>query len=136
MRVVLDTNIVLVSVSERSPFHWVMEELEKKTFEIGVTTDILDEYAEVLEEHMDLATAENALTTILKIENHTKIEKYFFWQMVEKDPDDNKFVDCAIAFNADYIVTEDKHLKALKQDEFFRTKVVRLQEFKEILKVE
>ncbi len=113
MRVVLDTNIILVSVSERSPFHWIMTELEKGTFHICITSDILNEYAEVIEEHMSFATAENAIGTILQLPNHLMVEKFFFWQMVEKDPDDNKFVDCAISCNADFIVSEDRDLRNL-----------------------
>ncbi|MCB0519170.1 MAG: putative toxin-antitoxin system toxin component, PIN family [Lewinellaceae bacterium] len=135
MRVVLDTNAVLVSVSERSPFHWIMLLLENGKFTICVTTDILDEYAEVIEEHMDSITADIAVSTILQLPNHIKVEKYFFWQLVEKDPDDNKFVDCAIACNADYIVSEDRHLRALKPNEFYKTKTVTVAEFKELFNI-
>ena len=135
MKIVLDTNVFLVSVSERSQFHWVISELEKENYTICVTTDILNEYAEILEEHMGLPTAEDAIKTILEIPNHIKVEKYFFWQMVEKDPDDNKFVDCAIACDALYIVSEDKDLRALKQDEFFKVKVLTIAQFKEVLAI-
>lgn len=118
MKVVLDTNIFLVSVSERSPFHWVIDELEKGSYTICVTTDILNEYAEVLEVHMNVRTADDAIKTILDVPNHLKVEKYYFWQMVEKDPDDNKFVDCAIACDAMYIVSEDKDLRHLNRMNF------------------
>ena len=31
------------------------------------------------------------------------IEKYYNWNLIKNDPDDNKFVDCAVAANAKYI---------------------------------
>ena len=134
MKVVLDTNVFLVAISEFSPFHWVIEELEKENYTICVTTDILDEYAEVVGDHMGSEIADLALEAILQLPNHLKIEKYFFWQLVDNDPDDNKFVDCAIASNSLYIVSEDKDLRKLKVDDFFKTKVIRIEEFKKILK--
>ena len=49
-----------------------------------------------------------------------------------KDEDDNKFVDCAIAANADYLITQDKDFNILKQIDFPKINIVRLDEFKEI----
>lgn len=51
------------------------------------------------------------------------------------DPDDNKFVDCAIASNADFIVTEDRHFQLLKDVPFPRVNVIGIEEFKEVLSV-
>ena len=41
----------------------------------------------------------------------------------------NKFVDCAIAGNADYIVTHDKHFNVLKGMGFPEVKILRTDEF-------
>lgn len=43
MKIVLDTNVLLVAISQRSPFHWILEELLGGTFTICFTTDILEE---------------------------------------------------------------------------------------------
>ena len=48
----------------------------------------------------------------------------------------NKFVDCALACNARYIVTEDKHFDELKKVTFPKVDVVSLHEFITILKTE
>jgi predicted nucleic acid-binding protein len=53
---------------------------------------------------------------------------YYKWQLIEADPD-NKFVDVAIAANADFLVTNDRHFEVLKQLAFPRVPVIRLQEF-------
>lgn len=39
------------------------------------------------------------------------ITKYFYWNLIANDPDDDKFVDCAIAANADIIVTGGWYFK-------------------------
>ena len=47
--------------------------------------------------------------------------------------DDNKFADCAIAANADYLITNDKGFNILKQIEFPKISVVTIQEFEKII---
>ncbi len=47
------------------------------------------------------------------------------------DEDDNKFVDCAIAAGADYIVTEDHHFDYLRQIPFPQLNVISLDDFLE-----
>lgn len=49
--------------------------------------------------------------------------------LITKDPDDNKFVDCAIFANADFIVSDDKHFNELGSVEFPKVLVVRLDDF-------
>ena len=50
------------------------------------------------------------------------------------DKDDNKFVDCAIAGNAKFIVTNDKHFNALKDIHFPIVDVVSSADFLQKLK--
>ena len=45
---------------------------------------------------------------VMRIEVTTK------WLLIVQDPDDDKFVDCAVAGQADYIVTNDGHFNILK----------------------
>ena len=52
MRVVIDTNLVLTCISRKSHLHWIFQKLIDGEFEICVTTEILNEYAEILERHM------------------------------------------------------------------------------------
>lgn len=135
MNVVLDTNVLLVAISERSPFHWIIAALENGKYNRCLTTDILVEYNEIIARHMGPEVADLALKAILQLPNLVFVNKYYFWQLVSKDPDDNKFVDCAIASNAKYIVSEDRHLSAIKTDEFFKVEVLSIADFKVILAV-
>lgn len=46
------------------------------------------------------------------------VDRYFRWHLIEADPDDNAFVDCAIASGADALVTEDRHCDVLAEVDF------------------
>ena len=48
--------------------------------------------------------------------------------MIKEDPDDNKFVDCAVSGSARYIVSEDHHFSGLKKIDFPRVDVLTLEE--------
>ena len=49
------------------------------------------------------------------------------------DKDDNKFADCAIAGNADYLVTNDSHFNVLKTIGFPKITIITIDEFLAIL---
>lgn len=57
------------------------------------------------------------------------ITKYYKWNLIESDPDDNKFVDCAIAGNAKYLVSDDKHFRVLKRIDFPKINLLTTEEF-------
>ena len=56
--------------------------------------------------------------------------------LMKKAPDDNKFVDCAIVANAQYIVTEDKHFQVLQSIDFPKVDVIDLDSFLSLLQQE
>ena len=133
MRIVLDTNVLLVSISRRSPHHPIFQAFEEKQYELLVTTDILLEYEEIIGEEMSVNVAQNIVKGIQESNNAPHIHKYFFWNLITVDPDDNKFVDCAIAGNADFIVTDDRHFKVLKSIPFPKVMVISADDFVEML---
>jgi uncharacterized protein len=135
MKIVLDTNILLVSVSNRSPFHLIFKSFIERKFELCVTTEILDEYSEILSEHSSQYLEQYVLDTISNASNVAFINRYFAFELIKADLDDNKFVDCAIAANADYIVTNDQHFNVLKTIPFPKVKVINIAEFMTILSI-
>jgi len=46
---------------------------------------------------------------------------------------DNKFVDCAIAGNVDYLVSNDKHFNCLKKIDFPKLNLLSIDEFMDLL---
>ena len=61
------------------------------------------------------------------------IDRYYRWQLIKADPDDDKFADCAVAGRADYLVTEDKHFNVLREISFPKINVVGVEEFRQYL---
>ena len=97
-----------------------------------MTTDILAEYAEIIEEHMGSEASEATMGVLENLPNIILTNNYFRFQLL-KDIDDNKFVDCAIASNANFIVSHDKDFNVLKKIEFPKVKVIDTNSFNEIL---
>lgn len=135
MKIVLDTNVLLVAIPFGTSYYPIFDAFLNGTFEHYITTDILDEYAEKLEEKYSqrLHVVENTLMAIENSPDVVRISKYFFWRLISVDPDDNKFVDCAIAANADYIVTNDRHLNVLRDIPFPSVRVISADDFVEML---
>lgn len=94
-----------------------------------VNSDILNEYEEILAEKTNAEIARNVVRAIMRL--HTTIfqQVYFHFGLIEADPDDNKFVDCAVAVDAEYIVTNDAHFNILKQIEWPRLTIIDIKEF-------
>lgn len=67
---------------------------------VCVTTEIIEEYAEILATFHDPSFAEQVVNFLLKLPQTQLITTYFSWNFIHEDPDDNKFIDCAIAANA------------------------------------
>lgn len=133
MRVVIDTNQLLTCFSARSKTHWLWQAFKNQQFELCVTTEILEEYAEIFEQKYSFEAAELVLDILTESPNMLLIKEYFYWELIKTDPDDNKFVDCALMANAHYIVTEDKHFKVLKKIPFPKISVLNLDTFKILL---
>ncbi|MEQ8705123.1 MAG: putative toxin-antitoxin system toxin component, PIN family [Phaeodactylibacter sp.] len=133
MKVVLDTNVLLVSISPKSRFRPIFDAFITERYKLCVTTDILAEYEEVLSRHMGNELTEYALQLIENAPNVLWTTKYFKWQLVKSDADDNKFVDCAIASNADFIVSNDKHFNVLHDLSFPKVNVQKAAAFLKLM---
>ncbi|MBK9511994.1 MAG: putative toxin-antitoxin system toxin component, PIN family [Cytophagaceae bacterium] len=128
-KVVIDTNVFLVSISSKSKYHWLFEAILNENFFLCVTTEILDEYAEIIEQKMGYEAGETAMALILSLPNVIFTNSFFRFNLL-KDPDDNKFVDCAIAANADFLLTHDSDFNILKSIEFPKVKVIDTNQFR------
>lgn len=131
--VVLDTNVLLVSISSRSQFHWLFQGLLQNTFQIVITNEILTEYEEIISNKYSVPVAKNVIRTLLLLPNVAKVDVFYNWSLIRNDVDDNKFVDCAVAAGADYIVTNDRHFDVLKEIDFPTVKVVNISLFETLL---
>lgn len=115
--VVLDTNVLLVSISVRSRLHWVFAGLLEGNYTLCVTTEMLTEYAEIIGRQMGDEYREQTLEVLINLPNVRFITPYYRFHLL-RDPDDNKFVDCAVAAGADLLVTHDRDFDVLRQVPF------------------
>ncbi len=131
-KVVLDTNVLLVSISKRSKLHWVFRALLDEKYELCVTTEILNEYAEIIEQHMGQEASESTMGTIENLSNVNFTTSYYRFRLLN-DEDDNKFVDCAIAANASFIVSHDTDFSMLRSIDFPNVNVINTESFRKVL---
>ena len=128
MRLVLDTNSLIECVSRRSRYHDLWLSFIDGRNQLCVTTEILNEYVEILQRETTENFASIMLEVILNNPNTLFINIFYKFNLITADPDDNKFIDCAIAAQAKYIVTEDHHYDALRDLEFPKVDIIGLDE--------
>ena len=133
MKLVVDTNVMLVSVSSKSPHHWIFQLFASGEHELCATIDILLEYQEKFIEHIGETRAAGILAAIVEFPNLVQVNTYFNFNLIHNDPDDNKFVDCAIAASAYCIVTEDNDFKILKTIDFPKVNVLSIAELRNLI---
>ena len=134
MKVVIDTNCLMASIAKISKSRWLFDAILNGSIDFAVTTDILEEYEEIISTFYSSPNlAKNVVEMLVNRPNMVKVTPYYFWFLIKDDPDDNKFVDCAVACGADYLITEDNHFNILKNITFPRLQVLTRHEFQKII---
>ena len=132
-KLVIDTNSLLQCISRRSRYHDLWLSLLDGRNVLCVTTEILSEYAEIIEQKSSTKFAELALSVITNNPYTLFVTPYYHFKLIAADPDDDKFVDCAVASNAKFVVTEDKHYDVLQDIDLPRVDVIKLDEIIQII---
>ena len=112
-----------------SPYHKIWTDILEGKISLCVNTEILDEYEEILADKTNKDVAYNVVETIARLRTTRYQESYVHFGLIYEDPDDNKFVDCAVAGQAEYIVTNDRHYSVLKNLPWPKINVVNIKEF-------
>lgn len=133
MRIVLDTNCLLASLSRRGAYFNVWKGLQEGKYTLCVSNEILEEYEEIIAQKTNSVIASNVVQTLLNAPSVELIDAFFRFDLIKNDPDDNKFVDCAIAGNATFVVSNDSHFDVLKEIDFPKLILKSLQEFSAML---
>jgi putative PIN family toxin of toxin-antitoxin system len=133
MNVVVDTNVFVISLTSKSPYHKIFTALRNQDYSISVSNDILLEYHEIIEQKYSVRAANEFINLLAELHNVSFINVYYNWHLIHVDKDDNKFVDCGIAAGVDFIVSEDGHFNVLKKIQFPKIKVIGIDEFLQML---
>jgi len=131
--IVLDTNCLLQSLPSRSPYHKIWTDILSGEISLCVNTDILEEYEEKLGEYANPEVAHNVVKAIVSLTTTTIQNTYVHFELLPGDADDNKFVDCAVAANAELIVTNDKDFNPLKTIQWPRVEIMTIQDFIKVI---
>lgn len=120
---------MLQTLPARSPYHKIWTDILCGKISLCVNTEILNEYEEILAQKMTREIAHNVVEAIARL--HTTIfqEVYIHFGLIKTDVDDNKFVDCAVAADAEFIVTNDAHFNILKEIDWPKVLVLTIKEF-------
>ncbi|MBR5984564.1 MAG: putative toxin-antitoxin system toxin component, PIN family [Bacteroidales bacterium] len=133
MRIVLDTNALIQSIPKRSTYRAVWESIVSGENILCVSNEIIEEYVEILQQLTNNETANVIIEAIVNSPYVEYVTPYYRFNLIKADPDDNKFVDCAISANARYIVTNNHHYDVLHNIKFPRVDVIALKDFYEII---
>ncbi|WP_020538386.1 PIN domain-containing protein [Lewinella cohaerens] len=137
MRVVLDTNSLLVSIGSKSKYRPIFDALLNGVITLLITNDIINEYVEIIGQRTNAIVADNASDLLMSSPSVEKVKVYFKWSIISQDADDNKFVDCALNGRASFLVTDDKHFNVLKDIGFPPVQIIRTKDFlKEVEKLQ
>lgn len=127
MKIVIDTNVVASGVFFGGAPRLVLETISSEKIEAFATSEILEEYRETIDKLMSKYSSRfnsNGLSRFMMMVNvvdaHTAVD-------ICRDPDDNKFLECAIEAKALYLVSGDKDLLTL--DEYGGVEIITAREF-------
>ena len=127
--IVLDTNCLLQTLPTHSPYHKVWTDILEGKICLCVNSEILNEYEEILGQKTTPELAHNVVEAIARLHSTMFQDVYIHFGLIKQDVDDNKFVDCAVATNAEYIVTNDSHFNVLKTIEWPKISVITINDF-------
>jgi len=134
MKVVIDTNVLLSSLAHSSEKRPIFDGLIEGKYTLAISNEIMEEYAEIIARKTTAVISKNVIQLLLSFDNVQQTNIFFKWNLIHKDPDDNKFVDCAISAGVRFVVSDDKHFRILKEIVFPYVEVITADEFLEELK--
>lgn len=114
MNIVIDTNVVISGVFFGGAPRLVLEAVVGKNVSAFATTEIVDEYNEIVAEmihrkqgHLSTSVLSPFIQNLHMIETESEIQ-------ASRDPDDDKFIECAVDSKSLFIVSGDKDLLVLE----------------------
>lgn len=114
MRIVVDTNVPMSGIFFGGVPGRILAAWREGRFELAVSPDIADEYARVGERLAQrFAGVDVQVILDLIVRNAEVVPGTALPEPVCDDPDDDKFLACALAARADQIVSGDKKLLAV-----------------------
>lgn len=133
MKVVIDTNVFISAIMKGGNPGKILKAWKRSRFKLFISQEILKEALETmgelgLDKKKVLAWKSSIRKSAIEVTPTKKLT------IITDDPDDNKFLECAVKGKADYIVSGDKHLLDLEKYEGI--KILTSKGFLEVLEIE
>ncbi len=111
MRVVIDSNVLLVSISSQSKYHWLFQLILNEKVELLISNEILLEYEEIITQKFSSNVAKNVIAALLFSDNVKKVDIFYNWNLI----------------------THDRHFNILKRISFPKVNIITLPKFRKIV---
>lgn len=124
MRAVLDTNVLISSVITTGVPHTIVVEGFRGEFQLTVSTETLTEFHETLLKYPNRFQMDDDVQQEVKTIGYFAefVDSTEDITAVDDDPDDDKFLEAAVAGDVDDVVSGDQHL--LELDSFHGIKII------------
>ena len=132
LRVVLDTNVLISAVVYGGNPRTILQDAISGAVGISVSEALVQELQDVLHRPqfgLSVQFIQNTVAELASIAQWVAPTKHHL--LVKDDPSDNLVLDCAVAADADYIVTGDNHLLRLRK--CGKVKIINPQQFVDVL---
>lgn len=130
-RLVIDTDVFITILSKKGENRWIFDRIIAGNFVLCITNEILMEYWEILERKTNPEVARNVVDFLVGHPHVYFFVPYIRWNLIKEDEDDNKFPDCYLCSNAQFLISNDHHFALLKKLDFPKINLVSTKEFKE-----
>ncbi len=131
MRVVLDTNVFVLGIHWAGSSEKILRAWIEGKFELVSSLPIIEEIVRILANFKFPLDADNiSWWESLILEKSLVVVPSEEVDIVKNDSDDNKFIEAALEAQAEYIVSQDKHLLLIK--EYRGIKIVHPDNFSEL----
>ncbi len=128
IKVVVDTNVFISSFFGGNP-RKIVDLWKSGQVTLCLSRPIIDEYVAVLQRlGLENEPELNELLTLLAYGFHVLFSaKTPKLHVVQEDPDDDKFIECAVALKAGFVISGDKALTAIQ--DYMGIRIVTPREF-------
>ena len=121
LRIVLDTNVLISAILFGGKPRSIYELILGGHYKVGISQSSKSEFISVLTrpkfdfppQWIDLTVSE--IKAIAEV-----VEPSRTIHAISEDPDDNRIIECAMEFDADYIISGDNHLLKLGEHQGIR----------------
>lgn len=117
MRIVVDTNVLISGVFFGGFPRKILSAIVRKKITACATAEIINEYEEIVQEMIDRKQGHINRTILVPLIRAMEIIEPVTHIEICRDPDDNKFLECAKDSYALYIVSGDKDLLVIEKYE-------------------